>query len=160
MPKFKNSNETFWIIFKQGFRFEILVFLFQRAHQNTLENYPQFLFMLTTGGLSHPCLASAAGLIYLAGRIAFAKGYYTGMIFLYFELKWINQAQQFTYLTKPYLVKVVLISSGFDDLFEKKNSRFQFCVELRFSFIWNLLGHPVHSHLLFQFIFYLNSFWV
>lgn len=50
----------------------------QRAHQNTLENYPQFLFMLTTGGLSHPCLASAAGLIYLAGRIAFAKGYYTG----------------------------------------------------------------------------------
>ena len=53
----------------------------QRAHQNTLENYPQFLFMLTTGGLSHPCLASAAGLIYLAGRIAFAKGYYTGTIF-------------------------------------------------------------------------------
>ena len=68
--------------------------------------------MLTTGGLSHPLLASAAGLIYLAGRIAFAKGYYTGMIFLYFELKWINQAQQFTYLTKPYLVKVVL-SSGY-----------------------------------------------
>ena len=92
----------------------ILVFLFQRAHQNTLENYPQFLFMLTTGGLSHPCLASAAGLIYLAGRIAFAKGYYTGMSFLYFDkLKFINQAQQFTHLTEPYLVKVVLISSGY-----------------------------------------------
>ena len=70
--------------------------------------------MLTTGGLSHPCLASAAGLIYLAGRIAFAKGYYTGMSFLYFDkLKFINQAQQFTHLTEPYLVKVVLISSGY-----------------------------------------------
>jgi len=50
----------------------------QRAHQNTLENYPQFLFFLTTAGLSHPVLASLAGVIYLAGRIAFAKGYYTG----------------------------------------------------------------------------------
>ena len=88
MSKFKNSNETFWVIFKQcvrdlyhGILKIILDFLFQRAHQNTLENYPQFLFMLTTGGLSHPCIASAAGLTYLAGRIAFAKGYYTGTIF-------------------------------------------------------------------------------
>merc|ERR1712241_1238284 len=50
----------------------------QRAHQNTLENYPQFLFLLATGGISHPVLSSIAGLIYLAGRLAFAKGYYTG----------------------------------------------------------------------------------
>ena len=33
--------------------------------------------VLTTG-LSHPVLASLAGITYLAGRIAFAKGYYTG----------------------------------------------------------------------------------
>merc|ERR1711944_251485 len=50
----------------------------QRAHQNTLENYPQFLFLLTTGGITHPILSSIAGLIWLAGRLAFAKGYYTG----------------------------------------------------------------------------------
>merc|ERR1711894_262034 len=50
----------------------------QRAHQNSLENYPQFLFLLATGGISHPVLSSIAGLIYLAGRLAFAKGYYTG----------------------------------------------------------------------------------
>ena len=43
-----------------------------------MENYPQFLFLLATAGISHPVLSSIAGLIYLAGRLAFAKGYYTG----------------------------------------------------------------------------------
>ncbi len=50
----------------------------QRAHQNTLENYPQFLLLLLTGGMSHPCLSAGAGAIWIAGRIAFALGYYTG----------------------------------------------------------------------------------
>ena len=49
-----------------------------------MENYPQFLFFLTTAGLSHPVLASLAGVIYLAGRIAFAKGYYTGELDFFF----------------------------------------------------------------------------
>ncbi len=43
-----------------------------------MENYPQFLFFLVCGGITHPVVSSVAGLIYLAGRIAFAKGYYTG----------------------------------------------------------------------------------
>ncbi|XP_049775806.1 microsomal glutathione S-transferase 3-like isoform X1 [Schistocerca cancellata] len=50
----------------------------QRAHQNTLENYPQFLTLLLLGGLEHPVISAAAGCVWLAGRIAYAKGYYTG----------------------------------------------------------------------------------
>lgn len=50
----------------------------QRAHQNTLENYPQFLVLLLLGGLEWPVISAGAGVLYLAGRIAYAQGYYTG----------------------------------------------------------------------------------
>uniref|UniRef100_A0A1B6GGH5 Glutathione S-transferase 3, mitochondrial n=2 Tax=Cuerna arida TaxID=1464854 RepID=A0A1B6GGH5_9HEMI len=51
---------------------------YQRAHQNTLENYPQFLTLLMLGGLQHPVVAAVAGTTWCLGRIAYAKGYYTG----------------------------------------------------------------------------------
>jgi len=50
----------------------------QRAHQNTLESYPQFLFLLLLGGLEWPVVSAGAGAVYLASRILYAKGYYTG----------------------------------------------------------------------------------
>ncbi|CAG8724876.1 11093_t:CDS:2 [Dentiscutata erythropus] len=38
---------------------------YQRAHQNTLENLPQFLFTLEAGGLKHPIIASVGGGIWI-----------------------------------------------------------------------------------------------
>ncbi|KAG9293930.1 hypothetical protein G9A89_019268 [Geosiphon pyriformis] len=51
---------------------------YQRAHQNMLESYPQTLFMLAVGGIRYPIIASIGGLIWIAGRIAYANGYYSG----------------------------------------------------------------------------------
>lgn len=50
----------------------------QRAHQNTLESYPQFLLLLLLGGFQYPKISAGAGVVYLLGRIAYASGYYTG----------------------------------------------------------------------------------
>lgn len=50
----------------------------QRAHQNAVENSPQFLFLLVVAGLEYPKASAAAGLLYLVGRVVFAQGYYTG----------------------------------------------------------------------------------
>ncbi|KAL5017136.1 hypothetical protein ScPMuIL_006725 [Solemya velum] len=63
-PEMYSTNKTFNCI--------------QRAHQNYLEGYPQFLFLLLVGGLQYPKTTAGAGLLYLLGRIAYAKGYYTG----------------------------------------------------------------------------------
>ncbi len=56
---------------------------YQRAHQNTLENYPTFLMLLFTGGLQYPIPSALAGTLWIASRVAYSKGYYTGGIALY-----------------------------------------------------------------------------
>ncbi|CAG7821263.1 unnamed protein product [Allacma fusca] len=51
---------------------------YQRAHQNTLENYPQFLVLLLLAGIEMPCVSALAGLVFIAGRVVYALGYQTG----------------------------------------------------------------------------------
>ncbi|KAK4309731.1 hypothetical protein Pmani_018660 [Petrolisthes manimaculis] len=51
---------------------------YQRAHQNTLENYPQFLVLLLLGGLYNPIVSAVGGAIWCMGRVTYAYGYYTG----------------------------------------------------------------------------------
>ncbi|CAG8554940.1 7289_t:CDS:2 [Paraglomus occultum] len=51
---------------------------YQRAHQNTLENYPSFLLTLFVAGVGFPKIAAASGFVWIASRLAYAHGYYTG----------------------------------------------------------------------------------
>ncbi|XP_061552622.1 microsomal glutathione S-transferase 3b [Phycodurus eques] len=50
----------------------------QRAHQNTLEVYPQWLVFQTIAALVFPLTASVLGAIWVTSRLSYAWGYYTG----------------------------------------------------------------------------------
>ncbi|KAF7710870.1 microsomal glutathione S-transferase 3b [Silurus meridionalis] len=50
----------------------------QRAHQNTLEVYPQWLVFQTIASLVYPTAAAVLGVIWVTSRFSYAWGYYTG----------------------------------------------------------------------------------
>ncbi|CAF0856402.1 unnamed protein product [Didymodactylos carnosus] len=50
----------------------------QRGHQNTLENYPQFLMLLGLGSIKYPLVSSIGGGIWIVGRLLYFHGYATG----------------------------------------------------------------------------------
>ncbi|PRW56516.1 microsomal glutathione S-transferase 3-like [Chlorella sorokiniana] len=50
----------------------------QRGHQNSLEVAPAFLICLLVAGLRFPTAAALAGVVFLAARYSYFKGYCTG----------------------------------------------------------------------------------
>lgn len=70
----KEYNVPFPKLYSEDDKFNCI----QRAHQSTLEMYPQFMALLFVGGLAYPKITSAAGCLYLVSRIVYARGYYTG----------------------------------------------------------------------------------
>lgn len=50
----------------------------QRAHQNCLENYPQFLMLLAIGAINRPHIAAVLGAIRVVGFLVYIISYSTG----------------------------------------------------------------------------------
>jgi len=48
----------------------------QRVHQNNVEHLPTFFMMLLIAGIGFPVPATVFGLVWVAGRAAYAIGYY------------------------------------------------------------------------------------
>ena len=51
---------------------------YQRAHQNTLEAIPFYFALLFSGSIRHPTVAAGLGAVFLAARVIYSMGYYTG----------------------------------------------------------------------------------
>ncbi|GMJ01362.1 hypothetical protein like AT1G65820 [Hibiscus trionum] len=50
----------------------------QRGHQNSLEMMPMFFILMVLGGMAHPCICAALGLLYIVTRYFYFTGYSSG----------------------------------------------------------------------------------
>ncbi|CAL0307676.1 unnamed protein product [Lupinus luteus] len=50
----------------------------QRGHQNSLETMPVFFMLMILGGLKHPIISTALGLLHTVARYFYFTGYATG----------------------------------------------------------------------------------
>ncbi|GMP32336.1 hypothetical protein CsSME_00006137 [Camellia sinensis var. sinensis] len=50
----------------------------QRGHQNSLEMMPLFFTLMILGGIRHPLICTALGLVYVVARYFYFTGYATG----------------------------------------------------------------------------------
>ncbi|KAK3026147.1 hypothetical protein RJ639_042590 [Escallonia herrerae] len=50
----------------------------QRGHQNSLEMMPMFFTLMIVGGIRHPLICAALGVLYIVTRYFYFTGYATG----------------------------------------------------------------------------------
>mmetsp|Transcript_146556 Transcript_146556/g.408298 ORF Transcript_146556/g.408298 Transcript_146556/m.408298 type:complete len:198 (-) Transcript_146556:181-774(-) len=60
----------------------------QRAHQQTLETYPQVLACSLLAGLKHPIVTSIGQVVWMIARLQWAKGYSSGDPAKRYDSKW------------------------------------------------------------------------
>ena len=66
-------------LYAEGFSEEAKQFnCHQRAHQQALETYTNFVVCSIIGGVRQPIITSLAGIVYIISRVKWAKGYTTG----------------------------------------------------------------------------------
>ncbi|XP_027178760.1 microsomal glutathione S-transferase 3 [Coffea eugenioides] len=51
----------------------------QRGHQNSLESMTLFFALMVLGGIKHPIISAALGILYIVTRFFYFKGYSTGI---------------------------------------------------------------------------------
>lgn len=64
--------------------------MFTLGFYHRLESYPVFLMLLFTGGLQYPIPSALGGAVWIAGKVAYSQGYYTGGIQNRFYLNLVN----------------------------------------------------------------------
>ena len=66
-------------LYAEGFTEEAKQFnCHQRAHQQALETYTNFVVCSLIGGVRQPLITTIAGIVYIIARVKWAKGYTTG----------------------------------------------------------------------------------
>jgi len=66
-------------LYAEGFTQEAKEFnCHQRAHQQALETYTNFVVCSIIGGVRQPLLTTLSGMLYITARVNWAKGYSTG----------------------------------------------------------------------------------
>ena len=77
----KDAEDRFGLpkLYAEGFSEEAKEFnCHQRAHQQALETYANFVICSVIGGIRQPLLTLLAGCLYIIARVKWAKGYTTG----------------------------------------------------------------------------------
>ncbi|KAK3027602.1 hypothetical protein RJ639_042278 [Escallonia herrerae] len=73
------ATAAFFISLDENEKLLVLVVItLQRGHQNSLEMMPMFFTLMIVGGIRHPLICAALGVLYIVTRYFYFTGYATG----------------------------------------------------------------------------------